>query len=143
MAIPENLCWEILDLINTSSVPKGWVKDGSRDGEPIRHTIALVDLEYELVLRHRKGEIEDCLYFLEKRRYILPQGFKGMTRVTYSLTNRAKSALAERAFDKDEQSAFQAAVFDATKPGWLGMKLDLSEVWRRTKKKRGSSRSLE
>ena len=134
MAISERLCWEILDLVNGGSVPKGWVKDGSRDGEPIPQTMALVDLEYDLILRHRKGEIEDCLYFLEKRRYLFLRGYKGMTRVTYGLTNRGKLAVKRRTFDADEESAFAASIVDVSTVGPWGLKFNLRESFRRSRR---------
>ena len=37
-------------------------------------------------------------------------------------------------FREEEQNAFREALFDLKQPGWLGMKINLGEMWRRLRR---------
>ena len=117
-------------------VEHSWLKGAESSESDLEHAIPLVDLEYQLVLHHTKSQIEDSIYFLQKRRYLVKHGHKGLTRVAYQLTNRAFGALDSEHFSDEEQDAFREAILDLKKPSWLGMNVNLGEAWRRTKKQR-------
>ncbi|MCP4413068.1 MAG: hypothetical protein GY808_10965 [Gammaproteobacteria bacterium] len=135
MPIREDLCWKILKRISGESVFEKWLKGGDSDDESvIENAIPLFALEKELVLNYVKSEIEDSLYFLEKRGYIIKRGFNGLTRVVYTLSNSAIRALEIEKFTDEEQEAFKEALFNAKQPGWLGLKFNLGELIRRIKK---------
>lgn len=135
MAISEELCWAVLRMVKDRVVSRSWLK-GSETNEPdLQHAIPLHELEYELVLRHTKSQIEDSIYFLQKRGYLAQHGFPGLIRVAYQLTQRALGALDAMQFSDEEQTAFQEALLDMKKPGWLGMKINLGEAWRRMAKR--------
>jgi DNA-binding PadR family transcriptional regulator len=91
-------------------------------------------LEKELVLRYNKAQIEDSLYFLEKRGYLNKHGFVNFTLVAYELTPQAIDVLEKGEFTEEEQRAFEEALFDIKQPGWFGMKFNLGELFRRSKK---------
>jgi hypothetical protein len=133
--IREDLCWKVLKRINGESVLEKWIKGGDSDDESvIENAIPLFVLEKEFVLNYVKSEIEDSLYFLEKRGYIIKRGFNGLTRVVYNLSETAIKALEIEKFTDEEQEAFKEALFDVKQPGWLGMKFNLGELVRRIKR---------
>jgi len=98
----------------------------------------LFEIERDLVLRHSKQQIEDSLYFLEKRGYLLKHGFQGLTRVVYQLSNSALIVLESGSFSEEEQQAFREALLDVRTPGLWGLKFNVGEVWWRLKKWRES-----
>jgi hypothetical protein len=139
MPISEDLCWKVLKRAKGESVLNKWLKgDKSDDESVITNAVPLFVLEKELVLKYVKAEIEDSLYFLEKRGYIIRHGFQGFTRVVFQLSNSALEALEKGEFTKEEQEAFKEALFDIYTPGWLGMTFNLGELFRRFKKGKGA-----
>lgn len=139
MAISEKLCWEVLKLANGNKVPRAWLKGSESDEPPIENAIPLAAIEYNLVLDYQKKEIEDSLYFLQKRGYLIQHGHIGLTKVAMQLSDNALKAIETGHFKKEEEKAFKEALFDLKNPGWLGMKFNLGEVWRRFKKSKGKT----
>ncbi len=95
----------------------------------------IFELKKDLVLRHLKNEIEDSLYFLENRGYLIRHGFQGLTRVAFELSESALAVLESGSFSEEEQQAFSEAILDLKKPGVFGLKFNLGEVCRRAIKK--------
>ena len=138
MAISEKLCWEVLKSCKGESVLSSWLKgEGSADPD-IKNALPLFMIERELVLRHSKQQIEDSLYFLEKRGYLIRHGYQGLTRVVFQLTDSALAVLEKGAFSEEEQQAFREALLDVRTPGIWGLKFNVGEAWRRLKKWRTS-----
>ena len=138
MAISEKLCWEVLKSCKGVSVLSTWYKgEGSTDPD-LTNAQPLFEIERDLVLRHSKQQIEDSLYFLEKRGYLLKHGFQGLTRVVYQLSNSALIVLESGSFSEEEQQAFREALLDVRTPGLWGLKFNVGEVWWRLKKWRES-----
>ena len=135
MAISEELCWEVLRSAQGEIVKRSWLKGSETDDPDLKNAIPLAQLEYDLVLHYSRDQIEDSLYFLLKRGYLIQHGHRELTRVAYQLTDRANEALKLNQFTEDEQTAFKEAVLDLKKPGWLGMRVNLGEAWRRAKKR--------
>jgi hypothetical protein len=134
MAVSEKLCWEVLTSCKGQSVSAEWLKGDHATEPPLANALPLFVLERDLVLRHTKQQIEDSLYFLEKRGYLLRHGFHGLTRVAFQLSEVALSVLEADSFSEEEQRAFREALFDAKQPGLWGFKFDLGEAWRRLNK---------
>jgi len=134
MAISEKLCWEVLRMANGQSVFSEWLKGEHCQEPPLQNAIPLFVLERELVLRYQKDQIEDSLYFLEKRGYLIRHGFQGLTRVAFQLSDSALEALKKGSFSPEEQRAFREALVDVRQPGLYGMKINLGEAWRRLRK---------
>ena len=132
MAISEKICWEVLNRINGRSTI---FNKGQANSHTIENSQPLYDLEKDLVLHYTKSEIEDSLYFLEKRGYLIKHGYMNLTLVAYQLSPPAFKVISENKFSDEEQEAFKEALFDVKKPGWLGMKFNLGEVLRRFRKK--------
>jgi hypothetical protein len=86
------------------------------------------------VLRHGRQQIEDSLYFLEKRGYLIRHGYAGFTLVAVQLSPSALDVLRKGVFPPDEQRAFQESLVDLKQPGIWGFKINLGEVWRRLQK---------
>jgi hypothetical protein len=131
VAVSEKLCWEVLKRCKGQSVSSKWSKGDDSDDPPIENALPLVVLERELVLRHGKHQIDDSLYFLEKRGYLIKHGYSGLTRVAYQLSNAALTVLESGTFSAEEQQAFREFLVDVRQPGLWGMKLNLAEAWRR------------
>jgi hypothetical protein len=134
MAISENLCWEVLRSCKGQSVSVKWLKGEHATDAPLENALPLLVLERELVLRHTKQQIEDSLYFLEKRGYLHRHGFQGLTRVAFQLSQAALSVFDGGSFPAEEQRAFREALVDVRQPGLWGMKFNLGEAWRRISK---------
>lgn len=138
MTISEKLCWEVLKSFKGVSVLSTWYKgEGSTDPD-LKNALPLFVIERDLLLRHSKQQIEDSLYFLEKRGYLLRHGFQGLTRVVFQLSDSALAVLESGSFPEEEQQAFQEALLDVRTPGLWGLKFNLGEAWRRIKKWRAS-----
>ena len=137
MAISEKLCWEVLRSAEGQSVSSTWLKGEHSKDPPLQNAIPLFVLERDLVLRHTRNQIEDSLYFLEKRGYLIRHGFQGLTRVAFQLSETALAAIRHGTFTDEEQEAFREALLDLKYPGLWGMKLNLGEAWRRFRKKSG------
>jgi hypothetical protein len=134
LAISEKLCWDILKSIEGQSVSRVWLKGEHSKEPPLQNAVPLVVLERDLVLRYQKNQIEDSLYFLEKRGYLTRYGFQGLTRVAFQLTASGANVLKTRTFTPEEQQAFREALLDLKQPGVWGMKFNLAEAWRRLRK---------
>jgi len=133
MPVSEKLCWEALRHSESNKVSMSWFKGKEQDGV-IEPAVPLFYLEKELVLRYSKNQIEDGLYFLEKRGYFIKRGFDGLTRVVYQLSDEGKDLLKKGKFLKEEQQAFSEKLLDISKPGTFGIKFNLGELLRRFKK---------
>ena len=121
-------------MLKGHSFPKSWLSGSQSDKEKIENALPEISIEHDLVLRHSKAQIEDSLYFLHKRGYLFQHGHSGLTRVLFQLSPKAIKALETKEFEEEEQKAFQDAMFDVKTPGWLGMKVNIGELWRRFKK---------
>ena len=132
MAISEKVCWDVLNKIKGRSAT---FNRGQANSHTIENAMPLYDIERDLVLRHSKSEIEDSLYFLEKRGYLIKHGFVNFTLVAYELSEQALKVLTDNKFTDEEQQTFKEALFDVKNPGWFGMKFNLGEAFRRLKKR--------
>lgn len=134
MAISEKLCWEVLKSCKDQKVSAEWLKGEHCNDPALENALPLFVLERNLVLRHAKQQIEDSLYFLEKRGYLYKHGFQGLTRVAFQLSDSALAILENKSFSEEEQQAFRESLLDARQPGIWGFKFNLGEAWRRFKK---------
>jgi len=80
------------------SVSTVWLKGEHSTEPPIQNAVPLFVIERDLVLRHKRSEIEDSLYFLEKRGYLRRHGFQGWTRVAFQLSDAALEVLKKGSF---------------------------------------------
>jgi len=77
MALSESLCWHVLQGCRGQVVSSKWFI-GSETADPnLENSLPLFVIERDLVLRHARQQIEDSLYFLEKRGYLIRHGFHG------------------------------------------------------------------
>ena len=137
MPVLEDICWAVLRRARGESVLSSWLKGPHSSDPPIQNAIPLSVLERELVLKYSKAQIEDSIYFLEKRGYLARHGFHGLTRVAYQLTAEALAILDRGAFADEEQAAFREALLDAKRPEFWGVKVNIGELFRRAKKHLG------
>lgn len=138
MAISEKLCWEVLKSCKGVSVLSTWYKGEGSTAPDLTNALPMFVIERDLVLRHSKQQIEDSLYFLEKRGYLLRHGYQGLTRVVFQLSSSALAVLESGSFSEEEQQAFREALLDVRTPGLWGLKFNVGEAWRRIQKKRES-----
>ncbi|MEO7862519.1 MAG: hypothetical protein ABIU05_19220 [Nitrospirales bacterium] len=111
-----------------------WFKGDHSTDANLENALPLFAIERDLVLRHARQQIEDSLYFLEKRGYLIRHGFQGLTRVVFQLSADALKILDAGRFLPEEQRAFRESLLDIRQPGMWGLKFNLGEVWRRLKK---------
>jgi hypothetical protein len=131
MPISEKLCWEVLKSCKGVSVLSTWLMGNDSIERDLTNALPLFVIERDLVLRHTKQQIDDSLYFLEKRGYLIRHGFHGLTRVALQLSDSALDILESGAFSAEEQQAFREALLDVRTPGLWGLKFNLGEAWRR------------
>ncbi|MGB0908759.1 MAG: hypothetical protein ACPGYT_00210, partial [Nitrospirales bacterium] len=106
------------------------------NGPPTVNAIGISQLKSELVLHYSKQEIEDSLYFLDFRGYLRTHGLGiASPPMVYSLTQKAIDVLERGAFSEEEEMAFSEALFDLKNPGYFGLKFNVAEFWRRSKKR--------
>ncbi len=105
MAASEEICWEALRKAHGASVSSDWLKGEGHREPPIKNAIPICVLESDLALSHKKADIEDSLYFLEKRGYLVLHGSRGLTRTAYSLSDAAIRVLEMGLFPEEEQQA--------------------------------------
>ena len=138
MAIVEDACWTILKTpFNKARVfGRHYPKSPELDFEvKVNHGMMVTEIEKILVLTYTRSAIDDSLYFLEKRGYILIEDLDiHNRRHHYSLTESALTALQDGHFSDEEQKAFEDALLDLKTPGMFGVKINLGEMWRRAKK---------
>jgi hypothetical protein len=120
MPISEKLCWEVLKSCKGQSLSAKWLKGEHSTDPPLKNCLLLFMLERDLVLQHTKQEIEDSLYFLEKRGYLYRHGFQGFTRVVFQLSDSALAVLRSGSFSEEEQQAFRDTLLDIRHPGLWG-----------------------
>lgn len=133
MPLLENTCWDILKNINGKAVI---FNKGQANTTRVENAMSQNDLERDLVLKYKKSSIEDSIYFLEKRGYLIKHGYLNLTLVAYQLSPLAFVALQNNQFSDEEQNAFKEAIFDAKTASWFGLKVNLGEAFRRLNKKR-------
>jgi hypothetical protein len=136
MALSENLCWEVLKSCRGQTVRSKWLKGDHATEPDLKNALPQFVIERDLVLRYRKVQIEDSMYFLEKRGYLLRHGFQGLTRVVFQLSDDALAALDRGEFTSEEQQAFRESLLDIRQPGIWGLKFNLGEAWRRFRRRR-------
>jgi len=120
---------------NRISIPKN--KNKPSGGMVEYPDAALIhEIEKTLVLNYSRSQIEDSMYFLEKRGYVSPHryGVAGPD-ILLALTSAGKKIIDSGCFLDEEQTAFSNALIDVKTPGMFGVKFNLGELWRRIKKK--------
>jgi hypothetical protein len=107
VALSEQLCWDVMRMAEGKTVSSVWLKGEHSKEPPIQNAAPLFEIERNLVLRFSKSQVEDSLYFLEKRGYLIKHGFQGLTRVCYQLSKTALAVLRSGAFPSEEQKVFR------------------------------------
>lgn len=87
----------------------------------VNHGMLVTEIEKILVLNYSQQQIDDCIYFLDKRGYILVEDLTiHDRRHHYSLTQAALDAIQSGKFTEEEQKAFKDAWLDLRTPGMFG-----------------------
>ena len=139
MAKSEKMFWYVLEKLKDRNITMSQkLLDKPANESHLEHGVGIADLESELVLKFEKNEIEDTLFFLEKRGYLLLHGYGLISpRMAYTLTEKALQTLESKQLSKEELEAFDTTILDISKPGIWGMKLDLKSAWKKGKRKLG------
>ena len=117
MAISEKICWRVLESAKGRSVSIDWSSPSKKlQGPLIENATCIAELKKELMLHYCKQDIEDSIYFLEKR------GYLDVPRMAFSLTEKAVRALEAGSFSKEEEKAFSEVLIHLIKPRWMGVK---------------------
>jgi hypothetical protein len=118
----ENVLWDVMRLLHGHSVTMGWAREDEEEKpSPIENAFAVGKLKGELVLKHTPADIEDTIYFLKHREYLVTHGM-GMVwpEAVYSLTDKAIDVFKRGELPKDEQKAFAEALWEI-KPRFYGV----------------------
>ena len=145
MAKSEKVFWYVLERLKDRNVTMSQkLLDKPANESHLEHAAGIGDLESELVLKFEKSEIEDTLYFLEKRGYLMLHGYGLVSpRMAYTLTEKALQILESKQLPKEELEAFDTEILDVSKPSIWGMKLDVKSAWKKGKRKFGKILSRE
>ena len=113
MAQNEDTLWEILDLLHGNQ--SGWTSDigGNKQRTDIENGYAVSLLKGRLVLKYLPQDIEDTIYFMKHREYLVTHG-QGiiMPEAVYSLTDKAIAIHESKILPEEEQAAFKDALWN-------------------------------
>ena len=97
MSKNETIYWYVLDRMHDNSVTLRRKLAGKTSETAPEHAISTAALEAELVLKFGKSDIEETLFFLEKRDYIRPHAYGlAAPRMAFALTEKALQIIRER-----------------------------------------------
>lgn len=135
MAQNEQILWDVLQLLHGRS--HGFevqTKDQQPAAQMIEHAFPVGKLKGELALKYIPADIEDTIYFLKHRDYLKIHGLGLIVpEMMYSMTEKAVAVFEERQLPKEEQKAFEEALWNI-KPSLYGMGPNLPEFKKRAKK---------
>ena len=136
MAQNEKVLWDILSRLNGHDIiMKLAIKGQAPQQSTIENAFAIGKLKGELVLKYRPDDIEDTIYFMENREYLVKHGYGTFApEMAYSLTEKALEVAQSQKLPEEEEKAFQEALFDIN-PKFYGMGPNWREVWRRFRKR--------
>ncbi len=113
MAQNEDALWEILNLMYENM--SGWTSDigGRKKRTDIENGFGVSPLKGRLVLNFLPQDIEDTLYFMKHRDYLMTHG-QGMImpEAVYSLTDKGISVYRSKSLPEEEKEAFKEALWN-------------------------------
>jgi len=124
-----------LRLLHGHSV-RSWLETEGQETQDhtINNAYSIGGLKGKLVLKYIPGDIEDTIYFLFNREYLVLHGRGSIApEQAYSLTEKAIEVFQKKQLPLEEENAFKEALWDL-KPNFYGMGPNLPEVWKRFKK---------
>jgi len=114
MAQNEDVLWDILKLLHGNK--SGWTKeiDGKKTRTNIENGFAVTSLKGELVLKYLPQDIEDTIYFMKHRSYLMTHGIGALINpeAVYSLTEKALSVSEEQKLPLEEIKAFEESLWN-------------------------------
>ena len=130
MAQSEDVLWEILGLMRNHTT--GWTSNivGHEQHTEIKNGYAVSRLKAVLVLKFLPGDIEDTIYFMKHREYLITHG-QGiiMPELVYSLTDKAISVCDSQTLPDDEKEAFKESLWKI-EPKFYGIGPNL-KAWKK------------
>jgi hypothetical protein len=104
----EDALWDILELLHGND--SGWTAEiaGREHRTDIENGYAVTSLKSRLVLKYLPSDIEDTIYFMKSRDYLIVHG-QGMImpEAVYSLSEKAISVYMSRELPEEERQAFK------------------------------------
>lgn len=130
MAQSEKVLWEILSLMHENTA--GWtitVADKPKHHE-VENSYAVSHLKSQLLLKFLPSDIEDTIYFMKHREYIIIHG-QGLIipEIAYSMTEKAISVFNNKELPEEEKEAFKESLWNI-EPKVYGMGPNLS-AWKK------------
>ena len=135
MAQKENIIWDILELLFGHNIT---MSQQQRDQDPVKSRVenaySIGGLKGELVLRHSPQDIEDTIYFMKNREYLVEHGYGMMgPAMACSLSEKAIKVWKEKLLPAEEQTAFKESLWDIN-PKLYGIGPNWKEMTRRLRK---------
>ena len=132
----EKILWDALSLMYKQDVTVTTTYMGEEPKKKVvKNAIGVVDLKGRLVLKYIPADIEDTIYLLKNRDYLITEKTgNGGYDFVYSLTDKAIKVASSQKLPTDEEVAFKEALWDIN-PGIWGVRLNVAEMFRRGKKK--------
>lgn len=135
MAQQEQALWDAIDLMLGRT--SGWTTT-SLGKEPVETTIengiGVNQLKAALVLKYKPEDIEDTVYFMKYRGYLVVHGAGVFNpEYVYSLSDKALEVASKGELPQEEQKAFNEALWSISPSMW-GIRPNIPELMRRSKK---------
>jgi len=108
MAQNENVLWDMLRLLHGHSATSRFEEKGQDTQEDtINNAYTIGGLKGRLVLKYKPEDIEDTIYFLKNREYLVTHG-RGLIapEQIYSLTEKAIEVFQNKKLPQEEENAF-------------------------------------
>ena len=136
MAQNEKVLWDVLSRLNGHNVIMEMATKGREPQQStVENAFPIGKLKGELVLKYRPDDIEDTIYFMEYREYLVKHGYGLFApEMVYSLTEKAVEVAQSQKLPEEEEEAFQESLWDIN-PKIYGMGPNWREGWRRFRKR--------
>lgn len=133
MAQNERIVWDILNRLDGHTINMS-TSFGSEETKPVHNAYGVGQLKGQLVLRYKPDDIEDTIYFMKHRGYLIGHGFSMMPEMVFSLTEKALEVARSEKLPSEEEKAFEEHLWDFSNPKIYGVGFNARELWRRLNK---------
>ena len=137
----KEIVWDVLKLLNGNSIIRSTEIKGQPPTETtVENAYIIAKLKGELVLKYLPNDIQDTIYFLKNRSYLLIHG-QGLIapELLFSLSDKALQVIRDNKLPDEEEKAFEEGLWNF-EPNFYGVGPNVSEGWKRIKKIFGKER---
>ena len=134
MAQSENILWDILNLMRGQTFHWDVSVGNNTNHNKVENCRGISYIKSQLVLKYLPPDIEDTIYFMKYRNYLIVHG-QGMImpELAYSMTEKAITVFDEKEIPIDEKEAFKESLWNI-EPKLYGIGPNIT-AWKKLMKK--------